>query len=100
MRVASARLVTFTQRAVAAIRYAVEALDRPVRIVVQSELVANESLPSLSEDPRAAAGLRSPLVMEENVRLSLCCRGHDGRLSMSVRSLTTISAPCARNASA
>jgi alpha,alpha-trehalose phosphorylase len=57
VRVTSARLISFTQRAVAAIRYEVEALDRPVRIVVQSELVANESLPPPSEDPRAAAGL-------------------------------------------
>ncbi|ETK32748.1 hypothetical protein MPTA5024_28015 [Microbispora sp. ATCC PTA-5024] len=52
-----ARLISFPQRAVAAVRYEVEALDRPVRIVVQSEPVANESLPPSNEDPRAAAGM-------------------------------------------
>ncbi|MGH3389109.1 MAG: glycoside hydrolase family 65 protein [Actinomadura sp.] len=67
VRVASTRLVSFTHRAVAAIRYAVEATNRPVRVVVQSELVANESLPQLSDDPRTAAVLESPLVMEENM---------------------------------
>jgi alpha,alpha-trehalose phosphorylase len=63
----STRLVSFTHRAVAAIRYEVEAVNEPVRVVVQSELVANESLPPLSEDPRAAAVLESPLVLEENI---------------------------------
>jgi alpha,alpha-trehalose phosphorylase len=65
VRVRSTRLVSFVQRAVAAIRYEVEPLDAPVRIVVQSELVANEPMPPLSEDPRAAAALESPLVAEE-----------------------------------
>jgi alpha,alpha-trehalose phosphorylase len=44
----------------------------PLRIVVQSELVANESLPALSVDPRTAAVLESPLVMEENVAAEHC----------------------------
>lgn len=38
VRVASTRLVSLVQRAVAAIRYEVVALDRPVQVVVQSEL--------------------------------------------------------------
>ena len=42
VRVSSARLVSFTQRAIAAIRYEVEPLDGPVRIALQSELLANE----------------------------------------------------------
>jgi alpha,alpha-trehalose phosphorylase len=67
VRVTSTRLVSFTRRAVAAIRYEVEATDQPVRVVVQSELVANEALPPMSDDPRAAAVLASPLVVEENV---------------------------------
>ena len=45
MRVTSVRLVSFTQRAIAAISYQVEPLDGPVRVVLQSELVANEQLP-------------------------------------------------------
>jgi alpha,alpha-trehalose phosphorylase len=66
VRVQSQRLVSFTQRAIAAIRYCVEPLGRPVRIVVQSELVANETLPDAGTDPRVAAVLSSPLVSEEH----------------------------------
>lgn len=66
VRVDAVRLVSFTHRAVAAIQYKVEAVDRPMRIVIQSELVANEALPPQSADPRAAAVLESPLACEEN----------------------------------
>ena len=62
----STRLVSFTHRAIVAIQYHVEAVD-PVRVVVQSELVANESLPDLGHDPRTAAQLEFPLVVEDNV---------------------------------
>ena len=66
IRVSSTRLVSFTQRAIAAIRYEVE-VERPTRIVVQSELIANEDGDgrSGSEDPRAAAALPAPLVARE-----------------------------------
>ena len=37
----------------------------PLRVVVQSELVANEPAPPQSADPRAAAALESPLQSEE-----------------------------------
>jgi alpha,alpha-trehalose phosphorylase len=60
-------MVSLTQRAVAAVRYEVEAVDGPVRVVVQSELVANESLPDLGRDPRGAAALESPLESEEHI---------------------------------
>ena len=63
--VCSTRLVSFVQRSVAAILYEVEPLEDPVRVVVQSELVANEPAPARSNDPRAAAALESPLVPEE-----------------------------------
>jgi alpha,alpha-trehalose phosphorylase len=66
MRVTSVRLVSFTQRAVAAIEYEVEAIDAPARIVVQSELVANEPMPLPDNDPRVAAVLLSPLVHEDH----------------------------------
>jgi len=66
VRVRSTRLVSFVQRAVAAILYEVEPLGEPARIVVQSELVANEPLPEETEDPRAAAALRAPLVSEHH----------------------------------
>jgi alpha,alpha-trehalose phosphorylase len=62
--VRSTRLVSFCQRSAAAIRYEVEPLDGSMRVVVQSELVANESQPPQSSDPRAAAALANPLVGE------------------------------------
>ena len=62
VRVASTRLVSFAQRAVAAIMWEVEALEGPARVVAQSELVANEPLPSTAaHDPRAAAELGAAL---------------------------------------
>ena len=61
VRVRSTRLVSFTQRAVAAIEYVVEAVDGEFPVVVQSELVANEEGPAASADPRAAAALAAPL---------------------------------------
>ncbi len=64
VRVRSTRLVSFVHRSVAAIAYEVEALESPLRVVVQSELVANEPAPPASGDPRAAAVLDSPLVSE------------------------------------
>jgi alpha,alpha-trehalose phosphorylase len=64
VRVRSTRLVSFVQRSVAAILYEVEPLEASARIVVQSELVANEPLPEGTEDPRAAAALRAPLQSE------------------------------------
>ena len=64
VKVRSTRLVSFTQRAVAAVEYVVEAVD-PVRVIVQSELVANEALPVARRDPRVAAALDSPLLAVE-----------------------------------
>jgi len=66
VRVSSTRLVSFTQRAIAAIRYEVEPLDGPVRIAVQSELLANEQLPpgTGTGDPRLGAALDRPLTQE------------------------------------
>jgi alpha,alpha-trehalose phosphorylase len=66
IRVTSTRLVSFTQRAVAAIEYEVEAVHDRARIVVQSELVANEPMPLPDNDPRVAAALEAPLVSEDN----------------------------------
>jgi alpha,alpha-trehalose phosphorylase len=66
VKVSSVRMVSFTQRAIAAIHYEVEPVEAPVRIVVQSELVANEAQPDLSKDPRVGAALASPLESEEH----------------------------------
>jgi alpha,alpha-trehalose phosphorylase len=66
IRLRSTRLVSLTQRAIAVIRYEVEAVDAPARVVVQSELLANEPMPMPGRDPRVAAALRSPLVSEDH----------------------------------
>ncbi len=70
IKIRSTRLVSLTQRAVIAIRYEVEAVDVPTRVVLQSELVANEETPKQSADPRVAAVLGNPLEAEEH-------SGHD-----------------------
>jgi alpha,alpha-trehalose phosphorylase len=78
VRVSSVRLVSLTQRSVAAVSYQVEPLDGPVRVVVQSELVANEELPPISGDPRVAAALEAPLEGIEH-------GNHDGRVGLMHR---------------
>jgi alpha,alpha-trehalose phosphorylase len=60
-RVTTTRLVSFSHRAVAAIEYVVEPAEDDLRVVVQSQLVANEPVPTQTEDPRAAAALEKPL---------------------------------------
>ncbi len=67
VKVSSVRMVSFTQRAIAAISYEVEPIDAPVRIVLQSELVANEVLPNQGQDPRAGIVPTSALVCEEHL---------------------------------
>jgi alpha,alpha-trehalose phosphorylase len=82
VRVRSTRLVSFVQRAVAAISYEVEAIDSPARIVVQSTLVANEPVPEQTDDPRAAAALRAPLISEYHTHTDLeVALGHRTRNS-------------------
>jgi alpha,alpha-trehalose phosphorylase len=66
VRVRSTRLVSFTQRAILATHYEVEAVGDSARVVVQSELVANELVPAPSSDPRVAAALERPLEAEEH----------------------------------
>ncbi|MDQ3875531.1 MAG: family 65 glycosyl hydrolase [Actinomycetota bacterium] len=87
VRVSSTRLVSFVQRSVAAILYEVEPLGEPARIVVQSELVANEGEPEHADDPRAAAALRTPLVGEEHrhseLRAGLVHRTRESNLRLA-----------------
>jgi trehalose/maltose hydrolase-like predicted phosphorylase len=66
IKVTSVRMVSLTQRAIAAINYTVEPTENKLRLVVQSELVANEELPQVGKDPRLSAILQSPLVSEEH----------------------------------
>jgi alpha,alpha-trehalose phosphorylase len=64
IRIDSERLVSFTQRAVAAIHYEIEPLDGRVQLVLQSDLLANEPIEPESADPRVAAVLEAPLVSD------------------------------------
>ncbi|MDQ4049413.1 MAG: family 65 glycosyl hydrolase, partial [Actinomycetota bacterium] len=62
--VRSTRLVSLVQRSVAAFLYEVEPTGAHARVVVQSQLVANEPDTQTSHDPRVAAALDAPLVAE------------------------------------
>ncbi|MCI3274030.1 glycoside hydrolase family 65 protein [Streptomyces cylindrosporus] len=97
VRVRSTRLVSLTQRAVAAVAYEVEAVGDRSRVVIQSELVANESLPEQQGDPRAAKALKSPLEPEEDVavghRLRLVHRTRRSGLRVAVAADHTVSGP-------
>ncbi len=61
--VRSERLVSFTQRAVAAVRYEVEVAE-DTQLVVQSDLLANEPVEHGHGDPRVAVALENPLVAD------------------------------------
>ena len=66
VKVRSVRMVSLTQRAIAAISYSVEPVGQKLRLVLQSELVTNEELPKRGKDPRLAAILENPLVSEDH----------------------------------
>jgi alpha,alpha-trehalose phosphorylase len=97
IRVRSTRLVSLTQRAVAAVAYEVEAVDSRSRVVVQSELVANESLPEPGGDPRAAMALQSPLEHEDHFasgsRLRLVHRTRRSGLRVAVAADHVVTGP-------
>ncbi|MEV2212278.1 glycosyl hydrolase family 65 protein [Streptomyces sp. NPDC050997] len=97
IRVRSTRLVSLTQRAIAAVAYEVEPVDSRTRVVIQSELVANESLPESSGDPRAASELKSPLEPEEDfasgTRLRLVHRTRRSGLRVAVAADHVIDGP-------
>ncbi|GAA3815267.1 glycoside hydrolase family 65 protein [Streptomyces chiangmaiensis] len=97
IRLRSTRLVSFTHRSVAAIAYEVEPLDDEVRLVVQSELVANEPLPQPEGDPRVAAALESPLRAEEHytseARLRLIHRTERSGLRVAAAAHHTVQGP-------
>ncbi|MEV6930323.1 glycoside hydrolase family 65 protein [Dactylosporangium sp. NPDC051485] len=64
VKVRTVRLVSLEQRSVAAFLYEVEPVAAPARVIVQSELVANEDVPAPSKDPRVSAALGHALVAE------------------------------------
>ena len=87
VRVRSVRVVSLVERAIAAIFYEVEPVDSEARIVIQSELVANEPVPVFTDDPRAAAQLSAPLVSElyghESMRAGLVHSTRTSQLRMA-----------------
>jgi alpha,alpha-trehalose phosphorylase len=87
IRVRSTRMVSLTQRSIMAIRYQVEAVHDPARVVVQSLLVANEDMPRRESDPRVAAILDNPLQPEDrlgrNARALLAHSTRSSRLLMA-----------------
>ncbi|MEU0480929.1 glycosyl hydrolase family 65 protein [Streptosporangium sp. NPDC006013] len=98
VRVRSTRLVSFTQRAVAAVAYEVEPLDAAIRVVIQSELLANEQLPRPSSaDPRVSAALETSLRPEEHLaestRLRLIHRTADSGLRIAAAADHLVTGP-------
>lgn len=62
VRIKSERLVSFTKRTIVATRYEVEPIGEDMKLVLQSDLLANEPVPLPGNDPRLAAALDNPLV--------------------------------------
>lgn len=97
VRIHSTRLVSLVRRSIAALCYEVEVLDEAARIVVQSELVANEPLPSPETDPRTSRALASPLVGTANsadgTRVTLSHSTSRSNMALSVSMHHTIEGP-------
>ncbi|MEU6405089.1 glycosyl hydrolase family 65 protein [Streptomyces sp. NPDC046985] len=89
IRVRATRMVSLSQRSIGAVAYEVEPLDCRTRVVIQSELVANEQLPQSNGDPRASMALESPLEPEEDfasgnrLRLVHCTRNSGLRVAVA-----------------
>jgi alpha,alpha-trehalose phosphorylase len=87
VRIRSTRLVSFTHRSIVAVEYEVTA-DDGARIVLQSELVANEEVPGAGKDPRSAAVLDQPLEAVEHdsmgTRLQLLHRTRRSSVGVAV----------------
>jgi alpha,alpha-trehalose phosphorylase len=96
--VKSRRLVSFTDRSVAAICYEVEALGQPMRVALQSNLLANQSerwegradapARAKKDDPREAASLGtvldSQLSVHDGLRVVLAHTTRSSGLSLAV----------------
>ncbi|MGW9158215.1 glycoside hydrolase family 65 protein [Microbacterium sp. NPDC055665] len=62
IRVESTRIVSFSRRSIAAVRYRVHAVSHEIAITIQSEALPNEPLPITHSDPRVQELLTAPLV--------------------------------------
>ena len=89
--VRSTRLVSLAQRAIGALTFEVTPVDAEARVVVQSELLANEPLPRAEgSDPRSGTLIHDPL-------LALRHDARDGLLRLihrTRRSALTVAAAC------
>jgi alpha,alpha-trehalose phosphorylase len=80
VRISTVRMVSFVHRAVAAILYEVEPLDRAAELVVQSELVTDEPLPDPADDDPRSGRAQITLSPEHHAQA-------DGRVVLVHRTL-------------
>lgn len=66
VRIESTRMVSFTRRTLAAVRYRVHAVSHEIAVTIQSEVLPNEALPITHSDPRVQKLLAKPLVGVES----------------------------------
>ncbi len=64
VKIRTRRIVSFVQRSVAAIEYEIEAIDQPMRVALQSNLVANQPAREGTADPRKGKDLGAVLQPE------------------------------------
>lgn len=101
VRVASTRLVSLEHRAVAAVRYELEAVDRPVTVTIQSEIVGDVPQPTSHPDPRVQQALDGALqgaggfVLGSAATLVHRTRGSGLGIAVSMDHLVTASAATA-----
>lgn len=62
VRIESTRIVSFSRRPIAAVRYRVHAVSHEISVTIQSESLPNEPLPITHSDPRVQELLTAPLV--------------------------------------
>ncbi|MBA2765267.1 MAG: glycoside hydrolase family 65 protein [Thermoleophilaceae bacterium] len=97
VRVTSTRMVSLVQRAIVAVHYCVEPLGEAARVVLQSELVANEPLLGQADDPRSAAILERPLQPRQHasdgMRATLAHATEASNLLLAVAMDHTLAAP-------
>jgi alpha,alpha-trehalose phosphorylase len=80
VKVRTRRLVSFEQRSIAAIEYQVEAVDAPMRVALQSNLIANQPQEGGQGDPRGGAALGAVLEPQLSAQHDLrCVLGHATR---------------------
>jgi alpha,alpha-trehalose phosphorylase len=88
IRIESTRVVSFSHRSIAAVRYRVHAVSHEVAVTIQSEVLPNEPLPITHSDPRVQELLKEPLVGVDatviNTAATLIHRTRKSDLSVAV----------------